>query len=72
MLKVLIYRMPKSNSGGHHDWLSRDYADLDCQAMGCIFNHNMKCIIPSRCKIGTGGMCEGFLSKETPKKPDGD
>lgn len=62
--------MPKGS--GHHDWLSRDYEDIDCQATGCMFNKDKKCAVPSVCKIGPTGSCEGFKAKPLPPKLDGD
>lgn len=63
-------RMPKGS--GHHDWISRDYEDIDCNAVGCIFNKLKKCMVPTNCKIGSDGRCQGFTPKSTPTKPDGD
>lgn len=68
----LMARMPKGNHGGHHDWVSRDYADIDCGATGCKWNVAKKCGVPSICKIKPDGGCAGFEAKATPKKPDGD
>jgi len=59
--------MPSGNRGGHHDWVSRDYEDIDCQAVGCQFNRSEKCMVPSRCKITADGRCEGFQAKPMPK-----
>lgn len=42
------------NRGTHHDWVSRDYADIDCKATGCKFNICGSCATPSRAKIGPG------------------
>ncbi len=57
--------------GGH--WVSRDYDHLDCKAVGCRYNRNEACMVPTRWKIGPDGRCEGF---EVPpvqvSKPDGD
>lgn len=72
MKQGIMARMPKGNSGGHHDWVSRDYADIDCQATGCMFNSQKKCNVPSRCKITPTGSCEGFTAKPLPPKIDGD
>lgn len=58
--------------GEGHPWASRDYEDIDCQATGCMFNHAKKCMVPSRCKIGPQGNCEGFHAKPLPPKVDGD
>ncbi len=53
--------------------VSRDWADIDCKAVGCRFNQNEKCITPSRCKIGEHGGCIGFEAKPFDmKKIDGD
>jgi len=60
------------HGSGHHDWLSRDYLDIDCQAIGCNFNREKKCAVPSRCKIASDGRCEGFLAKPTLPKGGGD
>jgi len=57
---------------GHHDWISRDWLDIDCQAVGCMFNRDKKCMVPSRCKIADDGRCLGFLAKQQPKQLDGD
>jgi hypothetical protein len=59
------------HGGGHHDWLSRDYLDIDCKATGCMFNRDEKCMVPSRAKIGPDGRCEGFQVPPT-KKIEGD
>lgn len=66
----LFGRMAKGS--GHHDWLSRDYLDITCHAVGCMFNKNHKCAIPAACKIGDDGMCSSFRPGPTPQKPDGD
>ncbi len=55
----------------HHDWLSRDWLDIDCQAIGCKFNREKKCMVPTQCKIGDDGRCQGFVPREL-KKVDGD
>lgn len=60
------------NRGHHHDWVSRDYLDVDCQAVGCLFNRDNKCMVPSKCKIATDGRCEGFQARTMPKVIDGD
>ena len=58
--------------GHHHDWLSRDWLDIDCQAVGCTYNRECKCMVPSLCKIGDDGRCQGFVARATPKQVDGD
>lgn len=68
----LMGRMAKGNRGGHHDWVSRDYEDIDCRAEGCKFNIGKKCMTPSRCKISNDGRCEGFKPKPPPRGIDGD
>jgi len=69
----LFRRISKgTNAGGHHAWISRDYEDIDCNAVGCSFNINCKCAVPTRCKIAADGRCEGFQAKPLPKTIDGD
>lgn len=65
-----LRRVAKGSS--HHPWISRDYYNIDCQSVGCKFNLQLKCMVPSRCNIGPQGNCEGFVMKETPKELDGD
>jgi hypothetical protein len=67
----LIGRIGHGHRGGP-DWVSRDYAYVDCQAVGCMFNVGKKCAVPSKCKIADDGHCEGFQPKPTPNKLDGD
>jgi hypothetical protein len=67
--------MPKGRIGSrghHHDWISRDWLDIDCQATGCKYNVGKKCAVPSRCQIGANGGCSGFEARQLPKKIDGD
>ncbi len=52
--------------------VSRDWEDIDCWATGCRFNHNEKCMVPSRCKIGADGKCKGFEAPPAVTKVDGD
>jgi len=59
--------MPKGHPQSGHPWASRDYADIDCKAVGCVFNVLRKCSTPSLAKIGDRGQCEGFTPK--PEKP---
>jgi hypothetical protein len=56
----------------HHPWASRDYEDLDCQAVGCMFNRQKKCSVPSLCKIGDDGRCQGFRVPPVPRGLHGD
>ena len=60
------------NPDGHHNWVSRDYKDIDCHATGCEYNHLCKCMVPSQCRIAADGRCEGFEAKPLPKEIDGD
>ena len=60
------------NPEGHHDWVSRDYIDIDCNATGCVYNRISKCMVPSQCKITEDGRCEGFKMKSSPTNIDGD
>ena len=65
--------MPRVGHGSeHHDWLSRDWLDIDCKAIGCKYNRSEKCMVPSLCSIGDDGRCKGFVARETPKVIDGD
>ena len=66
----LFARYP--NGSDHFPWMSRDYEDIDCQAIGCKFNFDKKCAVPTRCKINVQGSCEGFEVKPLPQKIDGD
>ena len=68
----LMARMPHGNPGSHHDWVSRDHADVDCRAVGCFFNRAEKCMVPSRCVINDQGSCAGFQAKAMPQQIDGD
>lgn len=65
-------RMAKGHRRDHHDFASRDYEDIDCQATGCMFNRNQKCSVPSRCAISDTGSCTGFKVRPTPSAVDGD
>lgn len=58
--------------GTHHDWVSRDYEEIDCRAVGCFWNRGEKCTVPSLCKIGDDGRCEGFRARGDKGKVDGD
>jgi len=40
---------------------SRDFEDIDCSAVSCVYNNNKKCTVPSLAKIGVDGRCTGFL-----------
>lgn len=51
--------------------VSRDWKHVDCKAIGCEFNTNESCLIPSRAKLNEEGKCEGFSIKLV-KKVDGD
>ena len=45
------------------DWqhpVSRDWAEVDCQAISCVYNKSEKCSVPSLAKIGEDGKCKGF------------
>jgi hypothetical protein len=55
----------------HHKWISRDYEDVDCKAVACMFNVGEKCAVPSRANFGTDARCTGF-QLPPPKKIEGD
>lgn len=59
--------MPHSRRPYGHP-VSRDWEDIDCKAVGCLFNRNEKCMTPSQCKINANGQCTGFRSPRLPKK----
>lgn len=52
--------------------VSRDWADVNCAALGCNWNRNGKCGVPSLYAIGEDGRCTGFTPKPLPAKIDGD
>lgn len=65
-------RIGKGKGGhDHHPWISRDYLDVDCQAVGCMFNREKKCSVPSLYNIGPDGRCTGFMVPPQ-KKVEGD
>lgn len=52
--------------------VSRDYADIDCLAVGCLYNLNKKCMVSSLAKIGKEGNCMSFKTRTFEKQVDGD
>jgi hypothetical protein len=56
----------------HHSWASRDYLTIDCLAVGCRYNRDKECMVPSKCEISETGACKGFEMKPLPKVLDGD
>ena len=48
--------------------LSRDWEDIDCGVKACANNRIGKCGVPSLCKIGEDGRCEGFVLCRKSKK----
>lgn len=70
----------RTAEGNHHSFASRDYESLPCHALGCIWNMAHKnqasplkeCGLPSRCKIGDDGKCQGFEGDAPIVKVDGD
>lgn len=66
----LIGRVSKGSS--HHDWVSRDYQDVDCLAVACMFNRDKKCMVPSRANFGPDARCTGFQLPPQKGKVDGD
>ena len=64
--------MARTGKQGGHNWVSRDYEHIHCLATGCQFNVDEWCAVPSRCKIGPNGSCEGFSAKKDTGKKDGD
>ena len=52
-----------------HPWASRDYADIDCSAIGCEYHLAGKCLVPSKATIGNEGRCLGFKAKLATNPP---
>ncbi len=52
--------------------LSRDWKHIDCKAVGCKYNYNESCSVPSRANLNEEAKCSGFEAKELNKKIDGD
>lgn len=67
-----IHKLIGRPGDNDHWWQSRDNKDIDCNAIGCCYNKNRKCMVPSICKIGDDGRCEGFKPFEIQKEYDGD
>ena len=67
-----LNRIGRRNKWGHHDWVSRDYADVTCHATGCLFNKASKCAVPSLNIVDSSGKCSGFKCKPGPKQIEGD
>jgi hypothetical protein len=44
----------------NHYPVSRDWVDIDCNAIACINNRNKKCLVPSLAIIGDDGRCINF------------
>jgi len=65
-------RMAKHNPGGHNDFVSRDYAEIDCRATGCMWNRKEKCMVPGLAKIDPEGKCSGFKVAPQKRGLDGD
>jgi len=68
----LIGRIGHHNSAGHLPWLSRDYEQVSCQAVGCLFNREKACGVPSIAKMDETGKCTGFKAKPLPRGLSGD
>ncbi len=64
--------IPKQSGWDGHPWASRDWVDVDCKAIGCRYNSNEKCGVPSRANFDETAKCSGFELRESPKKIDGD
>ena len=65
-------RIGHKNPGGHHPWISRDYEQLDCKAIGCMFNRNGECAVPSRAVLDDQAKCTGFKARPAPRGLQGD
>jgi len=47
--------------------VSRDWEEIDCSAVRCVYNLCKKCSVPSLAKIGEDGRCTGFRTQEPEK-----
>ena len=46
---------------------SRDWKEIDCNALSCIYNQDNKCTVPSLAIINKDGKCKGFKVKPKTK-----
>ena len=56
--------MEKQGLMPHNDrfpLFSRDWPDIDCNAISCANNIMNKCTVPSKAIIGDDGKCTGFI-----------
>ena len=44
--------------------VSRDWEDMDCSAIRCVYNNCKKCTVPSIAGIGEDGRCVSFRTQE--------
>lgn len=44
--------------------VSRDWEDMDCSAIRCVYNYMKKCTVPSVAGIGEDGRCVSFRTHE--------
>ncbi|MFA5766585.1 MAG: hypothetical protein WC919_01510 [Candidatus Paceibacterota bacterium] len=56
----------------HHDGypVSRDWQDIECKAMSCVYNFSGICTVPSLCEISEEGRCKGFKANTTQERKD--
>ena len=66
----IMARMPHDYYGT--SWVSRDWEDIDCKCVGCKYNVNEKCGVPTRAQFNNEAKCEGFEAKLDKGKIDGD
>jgi len=50
--------------------VSRDWEDMDCSAIRCVYNLMNKCTVPSIASIGEDGRCTGFRTQNQEKNDD--
>ena len=55
--------MPHHCPGCNYPY-SRDWQDIDCDAIACINNRNKKCSVPFLAIIGEDGICINFKIRE--------
>ena len=63
----LMARESKYNS-----WVSRDWKEINCKAIGCKYNREEFCMTPSRAKFDEQAKCSGFEARLDKGKIDGD
>lgn len=71
-MSALYGRIAKGPRSQTLPWVSRDYETVPCLAVGCMFNRDKECMVPTRFKLGPDARCEGFQAPPNKTKVDGD